>query len=58
LEVVEVGGTMVTKVKVLGLSVVVRMPVSKGDRIGAIIVLLENWEATGLVVRASIYRDD
>jgi hypothetical protein len=42
LEVVEVGGTTVTKVKVLGQLVAVRMPVSEGERIGAAIVLLEN----------------
>jgi hypothetical protein len=52
-EVVEVGGTTVTEVKKLGLPVAVRMPVSEGERVGAVMVLLANWEATGPVVGAS-----
>jgi hypothetical protein len=39
--VVEVGGTTTTEVKVEGLPVAVRMPVSEPERDGAVIVLLE-----------------
>jgi hypothetical protein len=39
--VVDVGGTTTTEVKVEGLPVAVRMPVSEPERDGAVIVLLE-----------------